>query len=297
MRFWITKNSEVPVHEQLVRQVMLAILSEELPAGEKLPSTRALARRYHIHPNTVSAAWHDLLDKKWVELRRGSGLYVRPLVPADPASGDLDILLAETLRAARARGHKPEDVLHRLEQLILPRSYTSIAVIEPESGMREIIRAEIGEQLALRTIEAAVVSIVALPDGCLATALAARSAEVRERLPRGIPFLPLRLRSVRESLEGETRPGPRDIILIASGSPDFRHWARTTLIAVGLDPQCLCEVDTAIPGWRERTRAGALVVTDVVAARGLPAGSPARVFRVIADSCIAELKQLCGEAL
>jgi len=297
MRFWITKNSEVPVHEQLVRQVMLAILSEELPAGEKLPSTRALARRYRIHPNTVSAAWHDLLDKGWLELRRGSGLYVRPLVPADPGSGDLDALLAETLRAARGLGHTAEDVLHRLEQLTLPRSYTSIAVIEPEAGMREILRAEIGEHIAVRTIEAAVVSIVALPEGCLAAALAARSSTVRERLPRGIPFLPLRLRSVRESLEGETRPAPNDIILIVSGSADFRHWARITLIAVGLDPECLCELDTAIAAWQERTGAGALVVTDIVAARGLPAGSPARVFRVIADSCIAELKQLCGQPL
>ena len=297
MRFWITKNSEVPVHEQLVRQVMLAILSEELPAGEKLPSTRALARRYHVHPNTVSAAWHDLLDKGWVELRRGSGLYVRPLVPADPASGDLDALLAETLRAARSSGHKPEDVLHRLEQLILPRSYEAIAVIEPEDGMREVLRAEIGEQVNVTTIQVTGVSTVGIPDGCLVTALAARSATVRERLPRGIPFLPLRIRSVRESLEGQTRPAPHDIILIASGSPDFRRWARTTLIAVGLDPQCLCELDTAIPGWQERTGAGALVVTDVIAARGLPAGSPARVFRVIADSCIAELKQLCGQPL
>ena len=38
MRFWITKNSELPIREQLVRQVLLAILSEDLPAGHKLPS-------------------------------------------------------------------------------------------------------------------------------------------------------------------------------------------------------------------------------------------------------------------
>ena len=33
MRFWITKNSELPVREQLVRQVLLGILSEDLPSG------------------------------------------------------------------------------------------------------------------------------------------------------------------------------------------------------------------------------------------------------------------------
>ena len=46
MRFWITKNSEIPLREQLVRQVTLGILSEDLPAGKKLPSVRALARRH-----------------------------------------------------------------------------------------------------------------------------------------------------------------------------------------------------------------------------------------------------------
>jgi DNA-binding transcriptional regulator YhcF (GntR family) len=85
MRFWITKNSELPVREQLVRQVLLGILSEDLPSGHKLPSVRALARRHGIHANTVSAAYHDLLQQGWLELRRGSGLYVKALPLAKPA--------------------------------------------------------------------------------------------------------------------------------------------------------------------------------------------------------------------
>jgi hypothetical protein len=66
------------------------------------------------------------------------------------------------------------------------------------------------------------------------------------------------------------------------------------LIAVGLDPECLCEVDVASDGWQDRLGLSALVVTDVVAARELPAGCHAKVYRVIADSSIAELKQFCG---
>ena len=97
MRFWITKNSEVPVREQLVRQVLLGILSEDFPAGRKLPSVRALARRHGIHSNTVSAAYHDLLQRGWLELRKGSGLYVRPLHAAadgqeTPFSGICELL-------------------------------------------------------------------------------------------------------------------------------------------------------------------------------------------------------------
>ena len=93
MRFWITKNSELSVHEQLVRQVILAILSEDLPAGHKVPSTRAIARRYQIHANTVSTAWHHLVEQGWLELRKGSGLYV------SPRHAPLEQLLTGMLRA------------------------------------------------------------------------------------------------------------------------------------------------------------------------------------------------------
>src|SRR5689334_9529961 len=104
MRFWITKNSELPIREQLVRQVLLGIMSQELPPGRKLPSVRTLARLYHIHSNTVSAAYHDLLERGWLELRRGSGLYVRPLQPQSAENSELDQLVASLLQNARLKG-------------------------------------------------------------------------------------------------------------------------------------------------------------------------------------------------
>lgn len=297
MRFWITKNSEVPVREQLVRQVTLGILSEDLPAGHKLPSIRALARRHQIHSNTVSAAYHDLLDRGWLELRRGSGLYVRSLQPTDADAGQLDALLADLLRAARIRGYEPGEVLHRLEQMILPRTYTQIVIVEPEPGMREILQAELAEQLriSVEAIDPASLSGMAPSGTCLVAALAPRAATVRQQLPRGIDCVTLRLRSVRGSIEGQVAPGPNTMISIVSRAPEFRHWARAMLIAVGLDPERLYEIDTAEPNWQERTAAGAMAIADAVAARSLPSGCLARVYRVIADSSIAEMQQLCGK--
>ena len=137
MRFWITKNSELPVREQLVRQVLLGILSEDLPSGHKLPSVRAVARRHQIHSNTVSAAYHDLLEQGWLELRRGSGLYVRPMQP--DGDGQLDQLLATLLQAARRQNYEPEEVLHRLEHMIHPVPYERILIAETEPAMREIL--------------------------------------------------------------------------------------------------------------------------------------------------------------
>jgi DNA-binding transcriptional regulator YhcF (GntR family) len=304
LRFWITKNSELPVHEQLVRQVMLAILSEDLPAGQKLPSIRALARRCGVHSNTVSAAYHELVNRGWLELRPGSGIFVRPL-HLGGATGpgaeafELDVLLTEFLRTVRGQGYEPEEVLHRLEQLVLPRDYTRIAVIEPDPGMREILQAELAQYL-LVPVDAidpsqlpGILQDVTRSGACLVAALPTRVVMLRERLPRSIPLMTLRLRSVVGSLQEQAKPTPDTIISIVSGSADFRRWARAMLIAVGLDPDCLCDVDTATEDWRQRAGAGSLVIADVVAAPGLREGCPAKVFRVVADSCLAEIQRLC----
>jgi GntR family transcriptional regulator len=289
VRFWITKNSELPVREQLVRQVLLGILSEDLPSGHKLPSVRAVARRHQIHSNTVSAAYHDLLEQGWLELRRGSGLYVRPM----QASGDgpLDELLAALLQAARRRNYEPEDVLQRLEHLVHPVIYERILIAEPEPAMREILRAELTDSLS---VPVGVAELLApLPALSLVVALPTRAAKIRRQLPPGVPCIALRLRSVRASIEGQTKPPPDAAIAVVSRSPEIRLWARAMLIAVGLDPDALSEIDATHAGWQGRVAPNALVVADAIAARELPAGCQSRVFRVIADSSIAELEQFC----
>lgn len=298
MRFWITKNGELSVREQLVRQVVLGILSEDLPAGHKLPSVRALARRHQIHSNTVSAAYHDLLARGWLELRRGSGLYVRPLAP----SGALDELLADTLRSARTLGFAPDEVLQRFQQLVRPSEYQRVLIVEPEPGMRDILAAELREHAPQTTsVEALDPSDLArVPDiaVCLVVALASRLALVRPHLRRDAHCLGLRVRSVPGSLEGQPRPAEDVVISIVSASPLFRESARAMLLAVGLEPDRVAEVDGQQPGWETRACAGGLVIADIVAAHTLAAlGCHARVFRVIADSSLDEVsKQLTSSS-
>jgi hypothetical protein len=125
-------------------------------------------------------------------------------------------------------------------------------------------------------------------------ALPTRAAKIRRQLPRGVPCITLRLRSVRASIEGQTKPSPDSVIAIVSRSAEIRLWSRAMLISVGLDPDSVSEIDASSDGWRDRLARNAFVVADVIAARELPAGSQPRVFRVIADSSLAELKQFCG---
>ena len=102
MRLWFSPDSEVPIFRQLVTQMVLAILSGDLQPGERLPSTRELARRFRVHPNTISAGYRQLVREGWVEYRHGSGVFVRMNneAPTTPAQ-ILDQHISAFFRAVR----------------------------------------------------------------------------------------------------------------------------------------------------------------------------------------------------
>src|SRR5215207_4609244 len=102
MQIWLSKEGDVSIREQLTAQIKLAILSQDLTPGQKLPSTRELARRFHIHSNTVSAAYRELSEEGWVDMRAGSGIYVRQFSPEKGLETQLglDNLIVEFLQVA-----------------------------------------------------------------------------------------------------------------------------------------------------------------------------------------------------
>ncbi|HEX7955464.1 MAG TPA: hypothetical protein VF508_00885, partial [Pyrinomonadaceae bacterium] len=58
----------------------------------------------------------------------------------------------------------------------------------------------------------------------------------------------------------------------------------------GLDPEALDLRDAREPGWERGLRSSAHVITDALTARQLPADLRARVYRVVADTSLAELR-------
>jgi hypothetical protein len=69
------------------------------------------------------------------------------------------------------------------------------------------------------------------------------------------------------------------------------------LIAAGLHPDTLSFRDAREPGWKKGLRSATLVITDSLTARRLPEVSDVRVFRVISDSSIAELRSYVEQFL
>ena len=119
MKLWISKGGAETIQEQLSAQIVLGIVSGDLVAGERLPSTSVISRRFKIHANTVGAVYRSLAKRRWVEWKRGSGFFVRPRA-SDPKTfdpdQDLDGLIAAFLNVARSRGYSPADIQLRMSR-------------------------------------------------------------------------------------------------------------------------------------------------------------------------------------
>ena len=74
--FDINTSNGVPVYEQVARQIVSAIASGGLDAGQMVPSVREMAKELAINPNTVSRAYRQLQDNEVLETVRGSGIAV-----------------------------------------------------------------------------------------------------------------------------------------------------------------------------------------------------------------------------
>lgn len=300
MRLWLSKNSEVPVREQLVTQVMLGIVSSDLKPGQKLPSTRELARRFNIHSNTVSAAYRDLAARGWVELRKGSGIYVRehPGENVESAKLELDQLISAFLQTARRGGYSLAEIQGRLKQLLELQPPDHFLVIESDRELRQILVAEIEEVTGFRVLGAGLEACTnpAQLAGAQAVALYGKEGErVRAMLPPGSPCLLLHSRSVPASMQGREYPPTDAIVTVVSHWPEFLRWARTMLVAAGIDPVSLDFRDARRGGWHRGLRSSEFVITDALTATQIPNGCDTRVFRVIADSSLDELREFVAQ--
>jgi GntR family transcriptional regulator len=74
--------SGTPLYLQLVEHLKHSIETGAIRAGEQLPSVRKMAEDLLINPNTVVRAYRDLESEGILELRHGSGVFVRESVSA-----------------------------------------------------------------------------------------------------------------------------------------------------------------------------------------------------------------------
>lgn len=294
MRLWFAHSSEVPIYRQLVTQVVLAILCGDLKPGDRLPSTRELARRFALHPNTVSAGYRQLERDGWTERRRGSGVYVRE--NAEPMSTPEQILdhhIAGFFRAVRELGLPAADVRARVAQWLVAPPPDHFVLIDPDAELRRILLAEIGEITSFPATGASIEDC-ALPEmltGAVPLCRPSKTKTVRAVLPAGVELITLPIRSPNAWLN-PWLPAPRaSLIGIVSRWPEFLATARTMLVAAGISPEVLVVRDARESRWQHGLEQVTAILCDAFTAKlkTMPKKPHIIVFPLLAESAGAEL--------
>jgi DNA-binding transcriptional regulator YhcF (GntR family) len=291
MQLWLARESEVSVREQLVTQVVLGILSDDLAPGQRLPSTRELARRFKLHPNTISAGYRQLHRDRWVELRRGSGVYVAARKPEAQLSSAvaLDQMIAALVREARASGISLPALRSRLRRWLELQPPDHFLLVEPDEELRHILATEIHQAVSFPIRSCGLVDCRTTFDGGVPIALPNRAPAIRKVLPEGTELITLQVRSVPTSL-GSWLPAPTGaLVAVASRWPEFLKVARAVLNAAGFHPDGLIFRDARNSTWHRGLAETAAVVCDSVTATKLPAGCRAIPFTLLSQSSADEL--------
>jgi len=294
MQLWFAHKSAVSIREQLVTQVILGILSNDLLSGQRLPSTRELARRFHLHPNTVSAGYRQLERELWVEFRHGSGVYVRetkPELALSPALA-LDRTVASLFRAARELGVPLSDVRSRIRHWLEMQPPDHFLVVEPDEELRKIVATEMrpAVTLPIATCDFRKDDLAEAIHGAVAVALPSKADAVRRALPAGTELLTLQVRSVPSALAGWLPAPSSALVGIASRWENFLQMARTFLIAAGFESDALIFRDARKPGWQRGLEQAAAVICDSVTASDLPRTTHVIPFQLLSESSLAELR-------
>ncbi len=303
MRLWLNRNGEVPLREQLMTQVVLGILCRELAPGDRLPSTRELARRFGIHANTASAAYRELERAGWVEQKHGKGVFVRrsrPEMPADPEAA-VDRLVGELTARARRVGATEDLLKARLRRWLALEPPARWLVIEPDPELRRVLCHEMEAALALPVSSCAPAEAAGLLERALPVVLPSKAEAVRRLLPASTELTVIEVQPVSgelaQKLERYLPEHAADLVGLASRWSDFLRIGQTLLMAVGLRAESLLVCDAARPGWKRGLEATVAVVCDAATADELPRGCFPLVFELLGAPMLKRLREREEQAM
>ncbi len=296
MRLWFAPSSEVPIYRQLVTQIVLAILSGDLKPGDRLASTRELARRFAIHPNTISAGYRQLERDGWTETRHGSGVYIR--ANAEPPSTPeqvLDYHIAGFFRAVHDLDLPAAAIRKRVAQWLEAPPPDHFLLIDPDLELSQILLTEI-RQLTTFPVTGATLENGSNPDTLTAAIPLCRPSKtklIRASLPSGVELITLQIRSANIWLAPFVSSFTGQLVAIVSHWPEFLEIARTMLIAAGLSPDSLILRDARKPRWHRGLDQATVVLCDAYTATlpAIPQKPRKIVFPLLADTARAELSR------
>ena len=121
MKIIISNTSQVPIYEQIIRQVKDLIIKGELSPGEGLPSVRNLASTLRISALTVKKAYDGLAKEGFVVTVQGKGSFVSSLggeIISEQSKRAVELSMEETVRLARL-AHMSKEEVKQLVDIIM----------------------------------------------------------------------------------------------------------------------------------------------------------------------------------
>jgi DNA-binding transcriptional regulator YhcF (GntR family) len=277
MKIWLSKNSEVSVREQLVAQITLGISSQDLKIGDKLPSVREIARRFQIHANTVSAAYRELAEIGYVEMRLGSGVYICENSKSKVDS-KLDQLIAKFLKTSQTQGYTLAEIQTRLKQFIQLQPPDHFLIVEDHEGLREIMLAEIGAATNWQTVG------ISLEEFNRSDSFAGSQVvaffDKTDKIESKQSCIFLKAHSVAIALTGQNRPKEDELIAIVSGWEKFLTLAKMMLVAAKIDPETLILRSRQQPNWKKGLSEASMIICDTLSAKHFEKDSRLRAFKI-----------------
>jgi len=238
MDIHLSKESEVPLRQQLTEQIVFSITTGQLRTGQQLPSVRALARQLKIHHNTVSEAYQDLVRRAWVTRQRGSRHVVGTNKTSKASDGgeNLDDFINAAIRSARDMGYSLQALRDRVYRRLLVQPADHILIVEADAALREIMRVEIHQALGWRVEACSLEELKNKPEltiGAQVTTPDYALVDVEPLVPKQRPPVSLTFSTADNSVELVRGLRDPSIISVVSVSELLLKTARSLASALG----------------------------------------------------------------
>lgn len=115
-------KSNVPLYEQIIKQVRERIVQGIVKPGEKVPSIRELSAELAINPNTVSKAYKELERIGLFVTYRGKGTFI---------NDEIDAVINE---------QDKEHIKSKLKEVVVDSIYAGITIQELNNWIEQYYR-------------------------------------------------------------------------------------------------------------------------------------------------------------
>ena len=125
--------TKIRLHEEIVEQLKDRIVGGDLPPGSRLQPERELADQLAVNRTTVREALHKLESMGLVEIKHGSGIFVKDFLD----SGSLELARHLLFLGGRVNPRVLTN-LHELRRLLLPEISYCAASHRSEKDLHEL---------------------------------------------------------------------------------------------------------------------------------------------------------------